>query len=190
MPPFFAGRDPPYLIVAGLVFTAACDPYLRSEYGDEFDADVPVKILDQMLFGLAEVPGEQVVVLSQVLAAGCTVGYDGLSNYQVVTFNGERVRSLEGLAKALGACEGPFLRFGLDNGETVVLDREEASELRGPRSKPLFCRTAHVAECFESFVCCIIHGAGEGGDAGDSGGALHPGGGVAGPAAGVPGVLR
>lgn len=43
-------------------------PYLRSEYGKEYDFDAPVKLLDKMVHGHADTPGQQVVVLSQVLA--------------------------------------------------------------------------------------------------------------------------
>jgi hypothetical protein len=34
-----------YFIVAGLVFTPATVPYLRSEYGKEYDFDAPVRVL-------------------------------------------------------------------------------------------------------------------------------------------------
>lgn len=36
------GAPPTYFIVAGLVFTPATVPYLRSEYGKEYDYDAPV----------------------------------------------------------------------------------------------------------------------------------------------------
>jgi hypothetical protein len=36
------GAPPSYFIVAGLVFTPATVPYLRSEYGKEYDFDAPV----------------------------------------------------------------------------------------------------------------------------------------------------
>ena len=36
------GAPPSYFIVAGLVFTPATVPYLRSEYGKEYDYDAPV----------------------------------------------------------------------------------------------------------------------------------------------------
>jgi hypothetical protein len=36
------GKPPSYFIVAGLVFTPATVPYLRSEYGKEYDFDAPV----------------------------------------------------------------------------------------------------------------------------------------------------
>lgn len=59
---------------------------------------------------------------------------------QVLTFNGERVRSLSGLAEAVSECDGPFLRFGLDNGETVVLDH---AEVRFLGSAPIPPRVPH-----------------------------------------------
>jgi hypothetical protein len=36
------GAPPTYFIVAGLVFTVATVPYLRSEYGKEYDYEAPV----------------------------------------------------------------------------------------------------------------------------------------------------
>lgn len=35
-------------------------PYLRSEYGKEFDFDAPVKLLDAMMHEQAQEPGQQV----------------------------------------------------------------------------------------------------------------------------------
>jgi hypothetical protein len=40
------GAPPTYFIVAGLVFTVATVPYLRSEYGKEYDYDAPVSVQD------------------------------------------------------------------------------------------------------------------------------------------------
>lgn len=41
-------------------------PYLRSEYGKEYDFDAPVKLLDSMMHAMADQPNQQVVVLGQV----------------------------------------------------------------------------------------------------------------------------
>ena len=46
------GANPSYFIFAGLVFTAVTVPYLRSEYGKEFEFDAPVKILDKLLHAM------------------------------------------------------------------------------------------------------------------------------------------
>eukprot|EP00879_Flechtneria_rotunda_P019848 GHRR01020862.1.p1 GENE.GHRR01020862.1~~GHRR01020862.1.p1 ORF type:complete len:209 (+),score=58.91 GHRR01020862.1:1813-2439(+) len=77
------GKPPSYFIVAGLVFTPATVPYLRSEYGKEYDFDAPVKLLDKMMHAMADEPEQQVVLLSQVLAAEVNIGYEEFLNTQV-----------------------------------------------------------------------------------------------------------
>lgn len=37
-------RLPSYFIVGGLVFTPLCEPYLKSEFGEDFDAKAPSKM--------------------------------------------------------------------------------------------------------------------------------------------------
>ena len=50
--PVQGGRPPSYFIIAGLVFLQATVPYLRSEYGKDFDFEAPV-----------QAPGETLVFL-------------------------------------------------------------------------------------------------------------------------------
>ena len=50
--PVQGGRPPPYFIFAGLVFLQATVPYLRSEYGKEFDFEAPVKLLVRRYMGI------------------------------------------------------------------------------------------------------------------------------------------
>lgn len=45
--PHLSNKDPSYFLVSGLVFTACCEPYLESEYGQEYLSDAPVKLLDK-----------------------------------------------------------------------------------------------------------------------------------------------
>ena len=126
IPPFFTGTKPPYLIVAGLVFLACSEPYLRAEFGEDYEFDAPVRLLDLLFNAQAQARGQQVVLLSQVLAADINTGYDDLSNLQLLTFNDRPVSNLAGLAAAVAACTDQFFRFGLDSGETVVLDAAKA----------------------------------------------------------------
>ena len=58
------GAPPSYFIVAGLVFTPATVPYLRSEYGKEYDYDAPVSVLAKVSF---------VALLGGVLIVVCVV---------------------------------------------------------------------------------------------------------------------
>ena len=48
----------------------------RPQYGKDYDYDSPVQLLHKMCHGVASYPGEQVVVLSQVLVTDITVGYE------------------------------------------------------------------------------------------------------------------
>lgn len=65
------------------VHVQVTSPYLRSEYGKDYDYDSPVKLLDLLLHGKCKQADQQVVVLGHVLAADCTIGYEDLQNYQV-----------------------------------------------------------------------------------------------------------
>ena len=65
-------RAPSYAIFGGLVFTQLCEPYLKAEWGDDFDARAPLPLLERWQYGLREAATDQVVVLSQVLAPAST----------------------------------------------------------------------------------------------------------------------
>ena len=125
VPLHLGGADPAYLVVAGLVFTPASEPYLQSEYGADYVSDSPVKLLDALFHGVKAHPDEQVVVLAQVLACDATLGYDDLYNVRLRAFNGTPVRNLAHLAalvEAAVAVGGGFLRWDLEYDEVIVLD--------------------------------------------------------------------
>ncbi|KAG2424070.1 hypothetical protein HYH02_015249 [Chlamydomonas schloesseri] len=137
VPPHLANRDPSYLLVGGLVFTAASEPYLQSEYGAEYGSDAPVKLLDRLYHGFPAAPGEEVVVLSQVLACDATLGYEDVYNVQLLRLNGTAVtnlRQLAGLVDGALAAEratpgsGGFLRFDLEYNEVVVVEARDVLE--------------------------------------------------------------
>jgi hypothetical protein len=71
---------PSYFIVAGLVFTLVSVPYLRSEYGKQYEYDAPVKLLDKMMYGKVRKEAAEIVVLAQVLAAEVNIGYEDIVN--------------------------------------------------------------------------------------------------------------
>ena len=83
VPAHLDNGSPSYFILAGFVFTTLNEPYLISEYGSDYDTDSPVKLLNCLFFERPKAPGDQVVILSQVLACGSTVGYEDLENVQV-----------------------------------------------------------------------------------------------------------
>ena len=126
VPVHIEGVPPTYYIVAGLVFTTVCVPYLKSEYGKDYDYDAPVKLLDRMMHDMVKEPGQNVVVVSQVLAADINIGYEDIVNTMVRGFNGKPVNNLKQLAKMVEACKEEYLRFELDHEILVVLKTKEA----------------------------------------------------------------
>ncbi|PKA48877.1 Protease Do-like 9 [Apostasia shenzhenica] len=109
VPAHIKGRPPSYYIIAGFVFTAISVPYLRSEYGKDYEYDAPVKLLEKHLHAMAQSHDEQLVVVSQVLG-----------------FNGKPVKNLKSLATMVENCNDEFLQFDLDYEQIVVLRTKTA----------------------------------------------------------------
>eukprot|EP00271_Cylindrocystis_brebissonii_P001037 TRINITY_DN11285_c1_g2_i3.p1 TRINITY_DN11285_c1_g2~~TRINITY_DN11285_c1_g2_i3.p1 ORF type:complete len:771 (+),score=157.38 TRINITY_DN11285_c1_g2_i3:347-2314(+) len=127
IPTHLSGRPPSYFIFAGLVFTTVVQPFLQSEYGADFEYDTPVKLLDKLLNGQAEFADQQVVVLSQVLAHDVNVGYEDVTNQQVLKVNGVLIRNLQHLAGLLDACDSSeYVSLSLDHSLLLVLDTAAA----------------------------------------------------------------
>ncbi|KAL5582500.1 hypothetical protein UlMin_014942 [Ulmus minor] len=120
------GRPPSYYIIAGFVFSAVSVPYLRSEYGKEYEFDAPVKLLDKHLHAMAQSVDEQIVVVSQVLVADINIGYEDIVNTQVHSFNGKPVKNLKSLASLVESCTDEYLKFDLEYEQIVVLQTETA----------------------------------------------------------------
>lgn len=117
---------PSYLIVAGLVFTTLSVPFLRSEFGEEWDCEAPVEIVHRLMHQRAEEKGEQLVVLTQVLAHDLTVGYEELENMLLVSVNGVKVKNLRQVMDIVDTTKDEFLRFALHNNLLLVLKAETA----------------------------------------------------------------
>ncbi|RCV20979.1 hypothetical protein SETIT_4G102000v2 [Setaria italica] len=126
IPAHIKGRPPSYYIVAGFVFTVVSVPYLRSEYGKDYEYDAPVKLLDKHSHAMAQSPDEQLVVVSQVLVSDINIGYEDIVNIQVLAFNGTPVKNLKHLATMVEECNEAFLKFDLDYDQLVVLETKTA----------------------------------------------------------------
>lgn len=79
---------------------------------------------------LAQRPGQQVVVLSQVLAADVNVGYEEIVNTQVLALNGRPVHDMRALVAAAEdeSLDGDFIRLDLEYNQVVILKRRAARE--------------------------------------------------------------
>lgn len=69
-------QRPQYIAYGGLVFTPLTEPYLAAQYTREWEARAPVRLVHSCFHGSVDVAGQQVVLLSQILANAATVGYD------------------------------------------------------------------------------------------------------------------
>ncbi|MCL7042490.1 hypothetical protein MKW94_029363 [Papaver nudicaule] len=117
---------PSYYIVAGLVFTVVSLPFLNSE--KHIQNSILMKLLDKYLNGMAQSEDEQLVVISQVLAADINIGYERIANSQVLAFNGNPVRNLKSLAIMVDKCDDEFMKFELDYQKMVVLQTKTAKK--------------------------------------------------------------
>ena len=121
IPHHLSGGDPSYLIVAGVIFTTATEPYLMSEYSADYHREAPVKLLDRLLHHHKNTPDEEVVLVSQVLACDATLGYEDGYNAQVKAFNETPVRNLKHLAEMVLSCEEELMTFQMEYNELLVL---------------------------------------------------------------------
>ncbi|CAN4101195.1 unnamed protein product [Withania somnifera] len=121
VPYHIEGGQPSYLIVAGLVFTPLSEPLIEEEEGS-----IGLKLLTKARYSLAKFEGEQIVLLSQVLANEVNIGYEDMSNEQVLKLNGIRIKNIHHLAHLVDSSKGKYLVFEFEDNILVVLEREEA----------------------------------------------------------------
>ncbi|KAK9139463.1 hypothetical protein Scep_009144 [Stephania cephalantha] len=122
VPYHIEGGQPSYLIVAGLVFT----PLSEALIDEECEDTIGLKLLAKARYSLAKFKGEQIVILSQVLANEVNIGYEDMSNQQVLKFNGVPIKNIRHLAHLVDSCKTKYLVFEFEDNFLVVLEREAA----------------------------------------------------------------
>ena len=121
-------RLPSFYVYAGLVFSPLTQPHLH-EFGDDWFNVAPRALVDRALNHHPKRRGEQVVILSQVLADEINAGYQGMHDVEVRRVNGREVRNLAALAEAVEAGRGDaFLRVDFADDRVLVVGRREAEE--------------------------------------------------------------
>lgn len=116
------GGQPSYLIIAGLVFTPLSEPLIDEECEDS----IGLKLLAKARYSLASFKGEQIVILSQVLANEVNIGYEDMGNQQVLKLNGTRIRNIHHLTHLVDTCKDKYLVFEFEENYIAVLEREAA----------------------------------------------------------------
>lgn len=120
VPYHIEGGQPSYLIISGLVFTPLSEPLIEEECEDT----IGLKLLTKARYSLARFKGEQIVILSQVLANEVNIGYENMSNQQVLKFNGTWIKNIHHLAHLIDSCKDKYLVFEFEDNYLAVLERE------------------------------------------------------------------
>jgi S1-C subfamily serine protease len=101
-PPYNLDQPPRYFVVGGLIFQELSRQYLK-EWGPNWQREAPQRLvyLDHFQSELFPQRNRRVVILSQVLPANSTIGYDDLAYLTVTKVNGKEIKSLDDLAEAV-----------------------------------------------------------------------------------------
>jgi S1-C subfamily serine protease len=127
-------KPPSYFVFGGLVFTVLSRQYLAHEYGSQWWKKAPVRLCDVAFYGIKEQPGQQSVILNQVLQADINMGFHSLRNTQVRKVDGHDIKNIAQLVEILRDIEqdekrtDDFVRFDFDLGTMVVLEVSEVME--------------------------------------------------------------
>src|SRR5437764_3415000 len=102
IPPYSLDRAPLYYVLGGLIFEELSRQYLR-EWGANWMKDAPQRFVykDRFQSELYPEGNRRVVVLTQVLPANTTIGYDDVAYLSIRKVNGKAVNSLADLAEAV-----------------------------------------------------------------------------------------
>src|SRR5881396_1131748 len=101
-PPYYLDQPPRYYVLGGLIFQELSRQYLK-EWGLNWQREAPQRLvyLDRFQSEFFPERNRRVVILSQVLPANSTIGYDDLAYLTVTKVNGKEIKSLDDLAEAV-----------------------------------------------------------------------------------------
>jgi len=124
VPVHFKDDLPEFLVVGGLVFIVLSQRYLETH---EFFGTVTgeTKLQYEFAFGTKESKGDEVVVLTHVLADEINVGYEELTNLQLLKFNDIPITSLKQLCSLVENCQDKHMRFDFFPNYSVVMDTDK-----------------------------------------------------------------
>ena len=131
IPPYNIDDPPSYYVLGGLIFQELTRQYLK-EWGNNWEKEAPQDFvyLDKFQSELFPEGNRRVVILSQVLPANSTIGYDDFSYLVVKKVNGKEIHSLGDLAEAVKAPVNGFdVIETVDDPKQLQLDaRQVAAE--------------------------------------------------------------
>ncbi len=112
IPPYNLDQPPNFLVLGGLIFEELSRQYLK-EWGPNWQKEAPPRFvyMDRYQGELFPDGNRRVVVLSQVLPANTTIGYDEFSYLTITKVNGKEVKSLADVAEATKAPIDGFIKI-------------------------------------------------------------------------------
>ena len=108
------------------MFLPLSRPYLRAEYGSKWSSKCPVKLKDLYFNGYKEEKGEEVVILSRVLASDLNVGFHKFTNCVLEKVNGVEIKNVRHLIGLVEDSDSKFVQFSFIHNVTMVLERDIA----------------------------------------------------------------
>lgn len=122
---------PRYMVFGGIVFVPLTRQYLKDSFGSNWTSRAPIRLVERTWYGTRETPGQEVVVLSQVLTHDrVNFGYSSSCDDSIVeSVNDERVRNLQHLCELIDASisrRDEFIKFIVDMNKIIVIDVAEA----------------------------------------------------------------
>jgi S1-C subfamily serine protease len=111
--PYALDQPPLYYVLGGIIFQELSRQYLK-EWGPNWQKEAPQRFvyLDRFQSELFPEGHRKIVVLSQVLPANTTLGYDEVAYLTVTKVNGKEISSLRDLAEAAKEpLEGGFIKI-------------------------------------------------------------------------------
>src|SRR5437660_3183139 len=134
--PYNLDQPPRYFVLGGLIFQELSRQYLK-EWGPNWQREAPQRLVyfDHFQSELFAQRNRRIVILSQVLPANSTIGYDDLAYLTVKKVNGKEIKSLDELAEAAKQPINGFIKIETEEDpKQIELDASqvaaEAQELQ------------------------------------------------------------
>jgi len=112
IPPYNLDQPPAYYVLGGLIFQELSRQYLK-EWGGNWLREAPQRLvyLDHFQSELFPASHRRIVILSQVLPANNTIGYEDFAYLTVTKVNGKEINSLGDLAEAVQHSINGFIKI-------------------------------------------------------------------------------
>ena len=128
-PPYNFDQPPRYYVLGGLIFQELSRQYLK-EWGPTWERSAPQRLVyfDRFQSELFPEGNRRIVILSQVLPADSTIGYDDLAYLTVTKVNGKEIKSLDDLAEAVKQPIDGFIKIETEEDpKQIALDAAQVA---------------------------------------------------------------